>query len=83
MKKFMFINFDRYVVTESVTQIIESEKSLMDVWKDVMMSELFGEGDEKNYDLEHEWEMISDETCINGKQCGWDDEENSYLLIEL
>jgi hypothetical protein len=83
MKKFMFVNFDRYVVAESTTKIIESEKSLMDAWKDVVMSEMFGEGDEENYDLEHEWEMISEMTCVNGKQCGFDGEEESYLLIEM
>jgi hypothetical protein len=81
MKKFMFINFDRYVVAESTTTFIESEKSLLEVWKDVVMEEVYGDGD--GYDMEHEWEMINDETAINGKQCGWDDEENSYLLIEM
>ena len=81
MKKFMFINFDRYVVTESVTQIIESEKSLMDVWKDVVMKEMYGDGD--GFDMEHEWEMISEMMCINGKQCGFDGEEESYLLVEM
>ena len=83
MKKFMFIIFDRYLVAKSTTKVIESEKSLMEVWKDEVMSERFGEGDEENYDLEHEWEMISEMTTINGKQCGFDDEEESYLIVEI
>ena len=56
MKKFMFVNFDRYLVAESTTKVIESEKSLMEVWKDVVMSEMFGEGDEEYFDLYRDWE---------------------------
>jgi len=81
MKKFMFVNFDRYLVAESVTKVIESEKSLMEVWKDVVMKEMYGDGDD--YDMEHEWEMINEMTAINGSQCGFDGEEESYLLIEM
>ena len=81
MKKFMFINFDRYVVTESRSQVIESEKSLLEVWKDVVMKEMYGNGD--GVDLDQEWEMIQEMMCINGNQCGFDGEEESYLLIEM
>ena len=68
MKKFMFVNFDRYLVAESTTMVIKSEKSLLEVFKDVM-------GDQ--------WETMEELVCVNGKQCGFDGEEESYLLIEL
>lgn len=83
MKKFMFVNFDRYLVAESTTKVVESEKSLIEVFKDVLMSEMFGDSDCNDELRESEWKVIEEILCINGKQCGFDGEEESYLLIEL
>ena len=80
MKKFMFLELDRYKVSNTTTHIIESDKELLDVFEEVLLDKIYGD---VLYDWEEEWEMIKDKTHINEKQCGFDDEEYSFLLIEF
>ena len=76
MKKFMFIIFDRYDVSKSISEVFESEFSSLE---DVLISklcELWGISLEMFRNEELEIKKSND--CV-----GVDCEEDSYLIVEI